>query len=144
MDRLGPVNPKALPYVLDRPTDVGWDRRGNIFVSDGYGNARVVKYDPDGRFLGETAGLGKGPGQLDLPHSLQVDNEGNVYVADRSNNRIQVFDNNLFRCAIYTNVGQPDSVHLIWPASISILVEFVSRPNNSLLAPFTGEIYKLS
>ena len=143
-DRPGPVNPKALPYVLDRPTDVGWDQRGNIFVSDGYGNARVVKYDPDGRFLAETAGLGKGPGQLDLPHSLQVDNEGNVYVADRSNNRIQVFDNNLQPKTIYSNVGQP------WTLCISsgphqYLYSSNSFPdqNNSVLAPFTGEIYKL-
>ncbi len=101
------ANPVPLPYVLDRPTDVGWDAKGNIFVADGYGNSRVVKYDPDGHFIAQTPGQGKGPGQLDLPHSIAVDAAGNVYVADRQNNRIQVFDNDLKSKALYTNVGQP-------------------------------------
>ncbi len=143
-DRPGPLNTPPLPYVLDRPTDIGWDPHDNIFVSDGYGNARVVKYDPDGRFVAETPGLGKGPGQLDLPHSLQVDNQGNVYVADRSNNRIQVFDNDLKVKAIYTNVGQPWTL-CITPGPHQYLYSSNSFPdvNNSVLKPFTGEIYKL-
>jgi DNA-binding beta-propeller fold protein YncE len=143
-DRPGPLNTPPLPYVLDRPTDVGWDAHNNIFISDGYGNARVVKYDPDGRFLAETPGLGKGPGQLDLPHSLQVDNQGNVYVADRSNNRIQVFDNDLKVKAIFDNIGQPWTL-CITPGPHQYLYSSNSFPdaNNSLLTPFTGEIYKL-
>lgn len=143
-DRPGPLHTPPLPYVLDRPTDVGWDAHDNIFISDGYGNARVVKYDPDGRFLAETPGLGKGPGQLDLPHSLQVDNQGNVYVADRSNNRIQVFDNDLKVKAEYTNIGQPWTL-CITPGPHQYLYSSNSYPdtNNSVLRPFTGEIYKL-
>jgi len=143
-DHPGPANPKALPYLFDRPTDVGWDQQGNIFISDGYGNSRVVKYDPDGRFLAETPGLGKGPGQLDLPHSMQVDKDGNVYVADRSNNRIEVFDNNLKFKTAYTNVGQPWTV-CITPGPHQYLYSSNSFPdqNNSVLAPFTGEIYKM-
>lgn len=143
-DRPGPLNTPALPYVLDRPTDIGWDAHDNIFISDGYGNARVVKYDADGHFLAETPGLGKGPGQLDLPHSLQVDNQGNVYVADRSNNRIQVFDSNLKVKAIFDNVGQPWTL-CITPGPHQYLYSSNSFPDvsNSVLKPFTGEIYKL-
>jgi sugar lactone lactonase YvrE len=139
-----PASPKALPYVLDRPTDIGWDKQGNIFISDGYGNSRVVKYDKDGRFVAETPGHGSGPSQLDLPHSLQVDHDGNVYVADRSNNRIQVFDDDLHFKAIYDNVGQP------WTLCISegphqYLYSSNSWPDtsNAVLKPFTGEIYKM-
>jgi DNA-binding beta-propeller fold protein YncE len=143
-DRPGPLNPVPLPYVLDRPTDVAWDQHDNIFIADGYGNARVVKYDPDGHFLAETPGLGKGPGQLDLPHGLQVDNHGNVYVADRSNYRIHVFDNDLKFKAIYDNVGQPWTL-CISPGPHQYLYSSNSLPDlsNSVLKPFTGEIYKM-
>src|SRR5437763_3118401 len=90
-------NPPAQKYILCRPTDVGWDPQGNIFVSDGYCNNRVVKYDKNGRFLAQAGSekAGKEPGQFSLPHGLQVDGQGNVWVADRSNNRYQVLDNNL-------------------------------------------------
>ena len=138
------VNPVPQPYLLDRPTDIAWDSQGNIFISDGYGNSRVVKYDKDGRFLAQTPGAGKGQGQLDLPHGLQVDNDGNVYVADRSNNRIHVFDNALKFKAIYDNVGQPWTL-CITPGPHQYLYSSNSYPdqNNSVLAAWTGEIYKM-
>ena len=89
----GPNKP-AEKYIFCRPTDVGWDPQGNIFVSDGYCNNRVVKFDKDGRFLAQVGSekAGKEPGEFNLPHGLQVDRQGNVYVADRGNRRIQVFD----------------------------------------------------
>jgi hypothetical protein len=141
---LTPANPVAQPYVLDRPTDIGWDAEGNIFIADGYGNSRVVKYDPDGRFLAQTPGLGAGPGQLHLPHSLQVDRAGNVYVADRSNYRIEVFDDNLKFKAMYDNVGQPWTL-CITNGPHQYLYSSNSYPdqNNSLVAGFSGEIYKM-
>ena len=85
----GPA-PPAEKYVFGRPTDVAWDPQGNIFVSDGYTNHRVVKYDKDGRFLAQVGSekAGTEPGQLNLPHGLAVDLQGNVYVADRSNTRL--------------------------------------------------------
>ncbi|MGH9668208.1 MAG: peptidyl-alpha-hydroxyglycine alpha-amidating lyase family protein, partial [Bryobacteraceae bacterium] len=70
-------------YIFDRPTDVGWDADGNIFVTDGYGNSRIVKYDKNGRFIAQAGTKGSEPGQLNLPHSLAIDAEGNAYVADR-------------------------------------------------------------
>src|ERR1700745_3419408 len=102
----GPA-PPAEKYTFSRPTDVAWDPQGNIFVSDGYGNNRVVKYDKNGRFLKQVGSEKRGsePGELNLPHGLAVDAQGNVYVADRSNHRMQVFDNNLALKAVYDNIG---------------------------------------
>src|SRR5262245_14346785 len=58
------------PYSFNRPTDVAWDAQGNIFVSDGYGDSRVVKYDKNGRFIKSAGVRGNQPGQLNLPHTL--------------------------------------------------------------------------
>ncbi|MGC2786827.1 MAG: peptidyl-alpha-hydroxyglycine alpha-amidating lyase family protein [Roseiarcus sp.] len=73
-------------------TDVAWDKAGNTFISDGYINSRVAKVDKDGEWLKSWGGRGTGPGQFHTPHSIAVDMRGLVYVADRSNRRIQVFD----------------------------------------------------
>src|SRR5207247_156692 len=98
---LNPANPGK--YIFDRPTDVGWDPDGNIFVTDGYGNSRIAKYDKNGRFITQAGTKGSEKGQLNLPHSLAMDAKGNAYVADRSNRRIQVFDNDLKFKTIYDN-----------------------------------------
>jgi DNA-binding beta-propeller fold protein YncE len=62
------------------------------YVTDGYGSARVVKYSRDGAYLLEWGKRGKGPGEFGLPHNVVTDREGRVYVTDRDNQRIQVFD----------------------------------------------------
>ncbi len=73
-------------------TDVAWDAVGNAYISDGYINSRVAKVDKDGNWVTSWGEPGTGPGQFNTPHSIAVDAEGNVYVADRGNRRIQVFD----------------------------------------------------
>lgn len=73
-------------------TDMAWDSRGNTYISDGYINSRVAKIGPDGRWLKSWGSYGKEPGQFDTLHSIAVDAEDRVYVADRGNRRIQVFD----------------------------------------------------
>jgi len=73
-------------------TDVAWDKAGNTFISDGYINSRVAKVDKDGNWLKSWGDRGKEPGQFNTPHSIATDAKGNVYVADRGNHRIQVFD----------------------------------------------------
>ena len=73
-------------------TDVAWDKAGNTFISDGYINSRVAKVDKDGNWLKSWGDRGKEPGQFNTPHSIATDANGNVYVADRGNHRIQVFD----------------------------------------------------
>ena len=81
------------------PTDVGWDADDNIYISDGYVNSRIAKFDKHGNWIKSWGTYGREPGQFRLPHNMQVDRDGNVYVADRSNRRIQVFDSdgNLLR-----------------------------------------------
>ncbi len=73
-------------------TDVTWDPDGNTYISDGYINSRVAKVDKDGNWLKSWGEPGDGPGQLNTPHSIAADAQGNIYVADRGNGRIQVFD----------------------------------------------------
>ena len=95
---------------FNQPTDIAWDAQGNIFVSDGYTNARVAKFDKTGRFAKSWGGTGAEPGQFNTPHSIAVDAQGNVYVADMGNKRIQVFDNNgTFKSEI-KNVGAPRAI----------------------------------
>ena len=133
-----------LPYEFSRPTDVGFDGAGNIFVTDGYGNSRVVKFDKNGRFIKEAGTLGSQRGQLNLPHTMAMDANGNVYVGDRSNARVQVFDNDLNVKAIYDNVGNPWAV-CISPGSHQYLFVSNSIPDNGLAQyrDITGEIYKM-
>src|SRR5665213_836529 len=96
------------PFAMfNRETDVAWDAAGNIFVSDGYNNKRVVKFDKDGKFLKEFGSRGKGPGQFEDVHTIQVDHQGNVYVGDRSNKRLSVFDNDGNFKTMFINVGSP-------------------------------------
>src|SRR5262245_42435366 len=73
-------------------TDVAWDPQGNTFISDGYINSRVAKVDKLGNWIKSFGEPGSGPGQLNTPHSIAADAKGNIYVADRGNRRIQVFD----------------------------------------------------
>jgi hypothetical protein len=92
----GQPPPPPRPGYFFEPTDVAWDAQGNIFVSDGYQNSTVHKFDKDGNIV-KLVGTarGSGPGQFSTPHAIALDARGNVYVADRSNGRIQVLDNDL-------------------------------------------------
>src|SRR5690242_11326138 len=69
-----------------------WNAQGEIFVSDGYNNSRVVKFAKDGDFIKSVGGRGTNPLEFNTPHSIAADLKGNIYVADRGNNRIQVLD----------------------------------------------------
>ncbi len=77
---------------LYMPTDMAVTPAGDIFVSDGYGNARIVHFDKEGKFVHAWGELGHGPGQFSIPHSIVTDSKGHLYVADRNNVRIQVFN----------------------------------------------------
>lgn len=77
---------------FDKPTDVAFGREGEIYVSDGYGNSRVVKFTAEGRYLKSWGEPGEGSGQFNLPHTVVVDSAGRVIVGDRENDRIQIFD----------------------------------------------------
>jgi DNA-binding beta-propeller fold protein YncE len=74
------------------PTDVAFAPNGDILVGDGYGNARVVRFAADGKYLSQFGERGNGPGQFQLPHNLVIDAAGRIYVTDRDNERVEVFD----------------------------------------------------
>jgi hypothetical protein len=73
-------------------TDMAWDKDDNVYISDGYINSRVAKFDKNGNWLGSWGEPGNGPGQFDTLHSIVIDAQNRVYVADRGNARIQVLD----------------------------------------------------
>ncbi len=76
------------------PTDVAIAHDGSFYVSDGYGNSRIIKFSKEGNYLFEWGKKGTGHGQFNIPHCISLDSHGNVFVADRENNRIQEFDMN--------------------------------------------------
>ena len=89
---------KPAPYVSGEPfhrcTHTALSPDNHIFVSDGYGNARVHKYTPDGKLVMSWGGPGSDPGQFNIVHNIVADDDGWIYVADRENHRVQVFDTN--------------------------------------------------
>ena len=80
------------PDHFNRPTDIAITPTGEFYVSDGYGNSRVLKFSKEGKLLKQWGKKGKGEGEFDLPHAISLDARGRVYVGDRENNRVQVFD----------------------------------------------------
>ncbi len=84
--------PVARIGFFAEPTDIDWDSKGNIYVSDGYINSRVVKFDANGNWVGAWGKQGTRPGEFRLPHALQIDKNDHIWVGDRTNGRIQVFD----------------------------------------------------
>lgn len=104
------VNPPrpAINGEFRQPTDVTWDPQGDIFISDGYINSRVAKYDKNGDWVKQWGKPGKNSGEFNTPHSIAADAEGNIYVADRGNSRIQIFDSDgNFRREIRIDVPAP-------------------------------------
>jgi 6-bladed beta-propeller len=108
-----PTPPRpAIDGQFRQPTDVTWDPQGDIFISDGYVNSRIAKYDKNGNWVKQWGDRGSQPGEFSTPHSIAADAQGNVYVADRGNRRIQVFDSQgAFLREIKIDVPLPEVVH---------------------------------
>jgi DNA-binding beta-propeller fold protein YncE len=79
---------------MNQPNDLAIAPNGDLYVSDGYGNNRIVVFDKNGKFLRAWGKLGSGPGEFSQPHAVVLDSKGRVYVADRNNSRIQIFEPN--------------------------------------------------
>ena len=121
-----------MPSSFYQPTDVTWGADGSIFVSDGYGNSRIVKFDKNGNLVKHWGERGTGPGDFNTPHSIVSDAQGNLYVADRANGRIQVFDGDgTFKQEF--RIGGP-------PWSICI----TPGPNQVMFVGSVGHIYKVA
>jgi len=131
----------AGPFItFNRETDIAWDPQGNMFVSDGYNNKRVVKIDKNGNFVKQFGSRGRGPGQFEDVHTIQVDHQGNVYVGDRSNKRLDVFDNDGNFKTAYINVGSPWAI-CITPGQHQYL--YSSNSTGTTDMETGGEIYKM-
>lgn len=100
------------PNSFNKPTDVAIAPNGDFYVSDGYGNSRVAKFNKDGKFLKQWGKKGAGPGEFNLPHAIVLDSKGQVYVGDRENNRIQVFDAEGKFLTLWTESGAPFGLYL--------------------------------
>ncbi len=98
--------------LFDRPTDVAVNRRGEIYITDGYNNARVVKFDESGRFLRAWGKKGSAPGEFNVPHAVVIDSADRVYIADRDNRRIQVFNTNGDYITEFTGFEGPQGLSL--------------------------------
>ncbi|HEY2382007.1 MAG TPA: peptidyl-alpha-hydroxyglycine alpha-amidating lyase family protein [Terriglobia bacterium] len=126
--------------VFQRPADVAWDSAGNIYVADGFGNARIAKFDKAGKFVKTWGSRGTEPGQFSTVHGIAVDAQGNVYVADTGNKRIQVFDTDGNFKTQFTGIGSPAAICLT-PGPRPVLYSSNSNPPEDIDSG--GEIYKL-
>jgi uncharacterized protein YjiK len=119
-ERPAQADARPVDGLFNAPTDVAWDPNDNIYIGDGYVNSRIAKFDKSGNWIKSWGSFGRGgdhanenPGQINNPHNLQIDRQGNVYVADRGNRRIQVFDTDgnfkhfLFQNAPYDKTRHP-------------------------------------
>jgi DNA-binding beta-propeller fold protein YncE len=95
-----------------QPTDIAFDSKGDMYISDGYDNARVHKFTADGEHIKSWGSPGAGPGQFDTPHCVRVDRNDRVLVCDRSNNRVQIFDTEGEFLSEWGNLNQPDTIHI--------------------------------
>ncbi len=108
---------RATPYQsgdpFHRPTDVAVDpNTGDLYISDGYGNSRVHKYTPDGRLLFSWGTAGTDPGEFNIVHNIATDKDGWVYVADRENHRVQIFDSNGRYETQWVNMHRPCALYI--------------------------------
>ena len=104
------------PDTFNQPNSVAVAPNGDIFISDGHsvgrGNARVIKFTKDGKFIKQWGGHGSGPGQFEMPHALAFDSKGPLFVGDRGNNRIQIFDQDGTVLTEWKQFSRPSGIYI--------------------------------
>ena len=100
------------PDTFNGPTDVAIAANGDIFVTDGHFNNRIVKFSKDGTFIKAWGQKGTGPGEFDLPHTIAIDSQGRLFVGDRSNERIQIFDQDGNFLEEWDQFGRPSGIFI--------------------------------
>jgi len=153
-----------LPHVdglFRQPTDVAFDSQGNIYITDGYINSRVAKIDAKGNWVKSWGSKGTGPSQFRTPHAIAIDNKDNIYVGDRANRRVQVFDTEgtflrMFTIdvppvpgTVSTNGNTPTGARLAQAigAPNSVCIPPGANPNQVMFvgeSTFPGRIFKLT
>jgi NHL repeat len=149
----------AVDGLFRQPTDIAWDSQGNSYITDGYVNSRVAKISKEGDWVKSWGTKGSGTGQFNLPHSIAIDLQDNIYVGDRSNHRIQVFDTDGNFKRMFSIDVPPD------PASRAVngetptgerLKRVIGAPNSMCITPgpnqvlfigestFPGRIFKVA
>jgi len=158
---LGHPDPPLPPVdgLFRQPTDVAWDTQGNTYITDGYVNSRVAKIDKNGNWVKSWGSKGSAPGQFNIPHSIAIDMQDNIYVGDRTNHRIQVFDTDGNLKRIFTIDVPPDpksrAVNGATPTG-DRLKQAIGAPNSLCITPgpnqvlfvgestFPGRIFKVA
>jgi len=139
-----PDRPSDTGYIMDsrttvgiraagpfnRPTQVAVAPNGELYITDGYGNARVHRFSADGRLIQSWGEAGTGPGQFNLPHAAWVHTDGRVFVCDRENSRIQIFDPSGKHIGTWNMKGRPQSIRIDGEnrAFVSILLWMEGKP----------------
>jgi N-acyl-D-amino-acid deacylase len=120
------------PDLFNSPTDVAVAPNGDIFVSDGHVNSRIVKFSKDGAFIKAWGKRGDGPGEFNVPHTMSFDSRGRLLVGDRANRRIQIFDQDGTFLEQWTQFGSPSGI-FIAPDDTLYVVDY-----NDKMALFVG------
>jgi hypothetical protein len=128
--------------TFNRPTDIAFAKNGDFYVSDGYGNSRVVKFSKEGKFLMTWGKPGRGPGEFQVPHSIQTDSKGRVFVSDRENNRIQIFDADGKFLSQWTHLGCTQGM-MILPNDDMWIITHRNNIENLTYDTLAGEIMHL-
>jgi DNA-binding beta-propeller fold protein YncE len=139
---------------FDAPTEVAIAPNGDIFVADGHtgggtaqGNARIVKFDKNGKFIKAWGKKGMGPGEFDAPHTLAFDSRGRLFVGDRQNNRIQIFDQDGKFIAQWFQFGRPSGIYIDQRTDTIYVADSESRDARNNLGrnglPATGYSFNL-
>jgi len=125
------------PVTFNRPSDVVTAPSGDIFVADGHGgaNARIVKFSKDEKFIKAWGRKGSGPGEFDTPHAIAIDSQGRIFVCNRSNKRIQIFDQEGNFIAEWKQFGRPSGVFIDRNDTIYVADSQSNAKNNPGVRP---------